>query len=161
MNIADLQPRQGKIDLEATIVKKGTVRPFQKEASSGKVCTARIKDDSGEIDFTLWNEQVDQVNEGDVVKITNGYVNEWQGEKQLSTGKFGKLELVKKGSTSPSSHSTKTTTLDQHTSDAKQQPQQLRTNIPPQPPAAEEYGDGGGDGSEGSGDDISVDEEEI
>ncbi len=34
---------------------------------------------------------------GDKVHITNGYVSEFQGEKQLTTGKFGKLEVVEKG----------------------------------------------------------------
>ena len=46
----------------------------------------------------MWNEQADQVNVGDTVKISNGWVGEYQGEKQLSTGKFGKLEVVDGGS---------------------------------------------------------------
>ena len=31
------------------------------------------------------------------VKITNGYVSEFQGELQLTTGKFGKLEVLETG----------------------------------------------------------------
>ena len=54
-----------------------------------------VKDDSGEIKLTLWNDDIDNVNEGDKVHIINGYVNEWQGEMQLTTGKFGKLEVIK------------------------------------------------------------------
>ena len=56
-----------------------------------------ISDASGTIKLTLWNEQIDQLNVGDKIKITNGYVNEWQGEKQLTTGKFGKMEVLEKG----------------------------------------------------------------
>ena len=59
------------------------------------VCNAKGKDESGEISLTLWDDQIDQVNVGDKVKIANGYVGDWQGEKQLSTGKFGTLEVVK------------------------------------------------------------------
>ena len=54
---------------------------------------------AGRISFnealTLWNEQADQINVGDKVHITNGYVGEYQGKLQLSTGKFGALEVVK------------------------------------------------------------------
>ena len=42
------------------------------------------------------NEQIEQVNVGDTIKITNGYVSEFQGEMQLTTGKIGKLEIVSK-----------------------------------------------------------------
>ena len=34
------------------------------------------------------------VNVGDTIQIENGYVGEYQGEKQLTTGKFGKLTVI-------------------------------------------------------------------
>ena len=37
------------------------------------------------------------------IKVVNGYVNEFQGEKQLTSGKFGSLEKVECGSETPSS----------------------------------------------------------
>ena len=98
MPIADLQVRQGKIDLEFEIVEKEEPRTFEKFGKTGKVCNAVAKDDSGTVKLTLWNDDCDNVNVGDKVHIINGYVGEWQGEKQLSTGKFGKLEVVEKGS---------------------------------------------------------------
>ena len=96
MNVAELQPRQGNADVVLEITEKGDVREFEKFGKTGRVCNAKGKDETGEISLTLWNEQIELVNVGDTVKITNGYVGEWQGEKQLSTGKFGKLEVVKK-----------------------------------------------------------------
>lgn len=95
MQVSELQARQGKVDVIVEITEKGDVREFERFGRTGRVCNAKAKDDSGEITLTLWNEQIDQVNVGDKVKITNGYVGEWQGEKQLSTGKFGTLEVVK------------------------------------------------------------------
>lgn len=97
MEVKDLQPKQGKVDVVVQIVDKGEVREFQKFGKVGKVCTATAKDASGEIKLSLWNEQVEMVSEGDTVKITNGYVNEYQGEKQLTTGRLGKLEVVESG----------------------------------------------------------------
>ncbi|MBD3310814.1 hypothetical protein GF351_06370 [Candidatus Woesearchaeota archaeon] len=96
MKISELQARQGKVDIEVDIVDKGEVREFEKFGRAGRVCNCTAKDESGEIKLTLWNEDIDKVNVGDKVKIENGYVGEWQGELQLSTGKFGKLEVVGK-----------------------------------------------------------------
>jgi replication factor A1 len=96
MAIKDLQPRQGKVDIVVEVIDKGEIREFQKFGRSGRVCSAKVKDETGEIKLTLWNDQIDQVNVGDKLQISNGYVNEFQGEMQLTTGKFGKLEVVGK-----------------------------------------------------------------
>jgi len=97
MAIADLKVREGKVDIVVEVTAKDEPREFEKFGRTGKVCTATIKDDSGEMKLSLWNEQVDKVNVGDKVHIINGYVNEFQGEPQLTTGKFGRLEVVEKG----------------------------------------------------------------
>lgn len=94
MNISELTPKQGNVNIIVEIVDIGEVREFTKFGKPGRVATATAKDESGEIKFSLWNEQIDQVNQGDKVKITNGYVSEWQGEKQLTTGRMGTLEVV-------------------------------------------------------------------
>ena len=92
--IKDLQARQGKLDIVVEVVELGEIREFNKFGRAGRVATATVKDESGEAKMSLWNEQIDQVKPGDKVHITNGYVNEYQGELQLTTGKFGKLEVV-------------------------------------------------------------------
>jgi len=76
------------------VVDVGEVREFEKFGRSGRVATAILKDETGDVKLTLWNEQIDQVKAGDKIHITNGYVSEWQGEPQLTTGKMGKLEIV-------------------------------------------------------------------
>jgi|TARA_B100002003_G_C13815767_1_gene401860 replication factor A1 len=96
MAISDLQPRQGKVDITVEVTAKEDVREFEKFGKTGRVCNVKIKDDTGEMVLSLWNEQIDQVNVGDKVHIANGYVSEWQGEMQLSTGKFGSMEVLGK-----------------------------------------------------------------
>ena len=95
--IKDLQIRQGEVDLVVEVVEIGEVKEFSKFGKTGKVATAKVKDESGDINLSLWNEQVDMIKPGDKVHITNGYVNEFQGDPQLTTGKFGKLEVVESG----------------------------------------------------------------
>ncbi len=94
MNISDLEPRQGNVEVIGEITEIGQTREFQKFGRSGRVATAILKDETGEIKLSLWNEQIDEFKAGDKVRIENGYVNEWQGEKQLTTGKFGKIEKI-------------------------------------------------------------------
>ena len=94
MKISELQPKQGKVDIEVEVVKVEEPREFEKFGQKGRVASATVKDESGEIKLTLWNDEIDQVKEGGKIKITNGYVNEYQGEKQLTAGRFGKLEPV-------------------------------------------------------------------
>ncbi|RMF05117.1 hypothetical protein D6764_05515 [Candidatus Woesearchaeota archaeon] len=94
MKVSELQPRQGKVEITGKVTEVGQVREFQKFGNTGRVANAKLQDESGEITLTLWNEQIDMVKPGCTVRISNGYVSEWQGEKQLSTGRFGKLEVL-------------------------------------------------------------------
>jgi len=97
MAIKDLVAKQGKVDIVVTVKSRGDIREFQKFGKAGRVATASAKDESGaSINLTLWNDDVDKVKAGDKIKLTNGYVNEWQGELQLTTGRMGKMEVIGK-----------------------------------------------------------------
>ncbi len=102
MEIKDIQPNQGNIDLVLTITEKGDARTFEKFGNTGSVCTVKAKDDSGEIKLTLWNEDIDKVNMGDKIHLKNGWCSEFQGEKQVSSGKFGEIEVLEKAQPSES-----------------------------------------------------------
>lgn len=93
MKISEIEVRMGKIDVEGEVIDKEEPREIRENL---KVCNATLKDESGEIKLTLWNDEIKKVNVGDKVKVTNGYCNEFQGEKQLTAGKFGQLEVVGK-----------------------------------------------------------------
>ena len=94
MKISELTARQGKVDVTGDIIEVGEVRTFNKFGKEGRVANAILKDDSGQISLSLWNEQIDTVKPGSKVTIKNGYVNEWQGELQLTAGKFGTMEVA-------------------------------------------------------------------
>lgn len=94
MDIKEIQARQGKIDVEGEITDLGEIREFNKGGGKLRVCDAKLKDSSGEIKLSLWNDEVDKVKVGDRIKIINGYCGEYQGEKQLSAGKYGKMEII-------------------------------------------------------------------
>lgn len=94
MKISELTVGQGKVDVEGVAKNIGDTRVFNKFGRELKVANAVLQDDSGNIKISLWNDEIMKVGEGKKIKITNGYCSEFQGEKQLSAGKFGKIELV-------------------------------------------------------------------
>jgi replication factor A1 len=94
MNISELKPGTGSVNIEAEVVSVEAPREINKYGRKLRVANATIKDDTGSISLVLWNEQVDKVQEGSKVKIENGYVNEWQNVPQLTLGKFGKLTVL-------------------------------------------------------------------
>ena len=100
MVISELTSGQGNVNVEGTITEVGESRTFSKFGREMTVANAMLKDDSGSIKLTLWNDDVTKFKEGDKVKIENGYVNEFQGENQLTSGKFGKIEKVGEGEAS-------------------------------------------------------------
>ena len=53
-----------------------------------------IRDRTGTIKLVLWNEQIDQVNADDTVRIENGYIKSFRGEIQLNVGRYGKLTVL-------------------------------------------------------------------
>ena len=102
MQIKDLKPKMGNVDVIVDVVDVGETREFQKFGKPGRVANAVAKDETGDVKLTLWNEDIDKIKSGDKVHLTNGYVNEWQGEIQLTTGRMGKMEVVGKAEASAS-----------------------------------------------------------
>ena len=85
------------LDVTGKIVDKSETRIVQSRRGGGqlRVADATIEDDTGSITLTLWNEQIEEVNVGDVVKVENGYTNSFRGTIQLNIGRYGKLSVVK------------------------------------------------------------------
>ncbi len=85
-----------RVDVEAKVIQKSETREVSSRYGNEtyKVADAMIKDDTGTIKLTLWNEQIDQVNVDDTVRIENGYIRSFRGEIQLNSGKYGKLTTL-------------------------------------------------------------------
>lgn len=95
MNIAELRSGQGNVEVVGEITEMGESRSFNKYGKQLTVANATLKDSSGSIKLSLWNDDVIRFKEGDKIAIHNGYVSEFQGEKQLTSGKFGSIEKIK------------------------------------------------------------------
>jgi replication factor A1 len=83
------------VNVEAKVVEKSEPREVMSrfKDETYKVATAMISDGSGTIKLTLWNDQINQVNVNDKVKVEKGYVTSFKGEIQLNIGKYGILTV--------------------------------------------------------------------
>src|SRR2546427_959422 len=94
MKVKELRP-ESKVDvIELTIRQKGDARDFSsRSGSTGKVADAKAVDDEGtEVSVSLWNDEIERVQANDRIRITNGWVREWRGNKQVSAGRDGQLQ---------------------------------------------------------------------
>jgi replication factor A1 len=95
VNIKDLRNGMKRVTVEANIVEKGETRQVRSryKDETYNVADAVVADETGSIKLTLWNEQIDQVEVGNKIKIENGYVTSFKGEVQLNVGKFGTMTV--------------------------------------------------------------------
>ena len=89
--IIDIEP-ETKVNIIARIIRIPTIRSYEKNGKEGKVASLELQDDSGQISYTLWNKNVELINDlkledGDTVKILQAQARERQnrdGENEIS-----------------------------------------------------------------------------
>ncbi|MHA2276888.1 MAG: OB-fold nucleic acid binding domain-containing protein [Candidatus Kariarchaeaceae archaeon] len=92
MKISELRDNMRKMDIEGIIVEVPESRSVNlKTGGKANVCDCILQDETGSIKLTLWNEDIEKVQEGVKVKIENGYTNSFQGEVRLNVGRYGRL----------------------------------------------------------------------
>ncbi|HZW85479.1 MAG TPA: DNA-binding protein [Nitrososphaerales archaeon] len=95
MNIHDLRDGMRRVDAEGEIVEIADPRTVSlRTGGEARVADCQLKDESGQIKLSLWDDQIDLVKQGSKVRILNGYTNSFRGELRLNVGKYGKLEII-------------------------------------------------------------------
>ena len=81
--------------VEAVISKINPVETVEGKNKNHRILKILIKDETGECQLVLWNEEIDRLAQnlkvGDMVKIINGYVKENIYGLQIGLGKWGIL----------------------------------------------------------------------
>jgi replication factor A1 len=95
MNIKDLRDGMRRVDAEGEIAEMMDPRNVSlRTGGEARVADCMLKDESGEIKLSLWDDQIDKVRQGSKIRITNGYTNSFRGELRLNVGKYGRLEVL-------------------------------------------------------------------
>jgi replication factor A1 len=94
IKVSDLQPYSKQVNTTVKIVQKGEARETvsRQDGTTHRVLDALVGDETGAIYMTLWDENIDKVNEGDTVMVKNGYVRPFKGSMRLNIGRYGSLE---------------------------------------------------------------------
>jgi replication factor A1 len=81
------------VNVVVKVVSKGEVRIVSRGLH--RVADALVGDETGCLYLTLWDDHIDQINEGDTLSITNGYVKLFRGTMRLNIGRLGSFKLLK------------------------------------------------------------------
>jgi replication factor A1 len=95
--VGELTPQSRAVNITAKVVSKTEIReiPMGRDGSAHKVSDALVGDETGVVYLTLWDDNIEKVNDGDSIRIENGYVTLFKGNIRLNIGKYGKLEPAK------------------------------------------------------------------
>ncbi len=92
--VSDLRPKLKQVNLKFKVVSKSDVREVSSrlDGSSHRVAEAVIGDETGVIKMTLWDDQIDLIDEGGTYVLKNGYVGFFKNTLRLNIGKYGSIE---------------------------------------------------------------------
>jgi len=94
--ISDLQSYSRKVYTVAKVISINEPREVTSKGDNTRhnVCEALIADDTGSVYLTLWDEAIDEVEEGMILKLNNAYVNVFRGSMRLNLGKYGNYQIL-------------------------------------------------------------------
>jgi replication factor A1 len=94
MKVHELTSGSRSVDIRLRILSLEPVRDVTTRYGKARVTTAQAGDETGTIKFTLWNDDIDKVDEGVIVDVQNGFIKEYRGEMELSAGRYGSIAIV-------------------------------------------------------------------
>jgi len=94
--VNELTPASRAVNVLAKVVSKSEIRNIAagRDGAPHRVCDALIGDETGCVYLTLWDNNIDKVNEGETINVKNGYVSLFRGNMRLNVGRYGTLEVA-------------------------------------------------------------------
>jgi replication factor A1 len=94
--ISELSSYNRRINTVVKIISKTPPREVtsKEDGSVHKVAEALVADDTGSVYMTLWDEAVDEIEEDQVIRLSNAYMNTFKGSLRLNMGRYGTYETL-------------------------------------------------------------------
>jgi ssDNA-binding replication factor A large subunit len=92
--VEELDAEADEVEIEGKIAELPTPRAVSTRYGQKRIVTVVFEDDTGKIDLTLWEEEIDAIEEGAKVSISGGYVREWAEDIQLNISREGEIERI-------------------------------------------------------------------
>jgi len=95
IKIEKLTPSSREVNIIVKVVSKSQVRDVTgRDYTARRVADALVGDETGCVYLTLWDDNIDKINEEATIRITNGYVNLFRGNMRLNIGRYGSFKLL-------------------------------------------------------------------
>lgn len=97
VKVGELTPASRAVNVKAKVVSKSEVRNISagRDGAPHNVCDALVGDETGSVYLTLWDDNIEKINEGDTISVGNGYVTLFRGNMRLNIGRYGTIEAAK------------------------------------------------------------------
>ena len=93
MNVRDLKPGMSHVNMTVKVL--STSESKQVVTSAGidhEILELEVGDKSGSIKLVMWDEKIIlDLEEGDTVKIENGFVTSFKGVWRINVGRYGNV----------------------------------------------------------------------
>ena len=100
--VEDLNTNSRRVNITVRVESRNPVREVssRSDGSTHKVTEVLVGDETGCVFLTLWDDNIDQIDNDDTIKIANGYINLFRGNMRLNIGRYGTFEVVDESSIS-------------------------------------------------------------
>jgi replication factor A1 len=91
--IAELKPGMKSVNITFKVMNTSDERSVdsRKTGDTYRVVDAQVGDSTGTILMPIWNETIDEIEEGVTYTLSNGYTGLFKGNLRLQLGKFGSI----------------------------------------------------------------------
>lgn len=92
VKIEDVKPLEKRLNTVFKVIEREQEREINsRSGETHRVCDLTVADETGSIILTLWNEDIDNIEDDKVYKLSNGFANVFRNSLRLSKGKFGTI----------------------------------------------------------------------
>jgi len=94
VKVKDLKKGMRGIEILLKVLRVFEPREWEKEGRKGKVMNVLAGDETGSVFVSLWDDKAElEIKEGDIIKISGGYVSERKGGVEIRAGKRASVEI--------------------------------------------------------------------
>ena len=94
MDIGDLRLGMSNVSVTGEVVEISDTRVVNTRYGKRRVADATIKDSTGEVKLSLWEDKINLVSVGDKIKVTGAFVSSFKDEIQLNVPRSGRIEKL-------------------------------------------------------------------
>ena len=104
MKIVDLKADMRNVDVLFRVIAKGEIREIlSRDGKELNLSEVEVGDSTGRIYLSLWDQNIELLENEDIGKVSNGFIKVVRNELRLNIGKYGELTKLEEDSDIPQS----------------------------------------------------------